>query len=137
MAKAPYGTVAGFDARAVAHMYEQLLKEMPTTFSRASAVQWFGAHYPRMPHNKVAALGAALQRSPGVHRLSGGRMRQDGGAPFFARHRGWRFSLGRADVADAYALLRCMQRGDKDMTDNLRALRERLAAAVAALEDKN
>lgn len=75
----------------------------------------------------------ALERMPGVKNAGPGWLQLPPSPVQHALHRSWRFALGRADLADARALLEALQRSSGLLTPNLEKLEARLARAVPPL----
>lgn len=75
----------------------------------------------------------ALERTPGFEKHDHGLLQLPAKPVQHARHRSWRLSLGRADLADAQALAEALRRSPDLLTPNLERLEERLMRATQPL----
>lgn len=136
-ARGPEGSIRGIPADEAGRVLEALvshLKNVRTDLRRSEAACWLRER--GYDDHKIDGFLWALFRLPGVRHGGRGELFFPEPPEAYARHRDWRMSAGRLDLADARAMGKALYAlHDSDLTPSLARLRKRLMAATTPLLD--
>ncbi len=135
-ARGPDGSVRGVGEEVATEVLEALVAELLSVEPerrRIEAAQLLRSRWS-FEENLVDGFLWALARMPGVSAGRAGELFFDPDVQAYAKYRGWRIALGRADLADASTLLWALRDvKDEHLTENLRRMRQRLRKAAEPL----